>query len=100
MRPDFLFFATEENGEIVTDLIDPHGAFLADALAKLKGLKNYAESHSDKYRQILAVDSVKGELRSLDVKNPDVRRAISEADANDPDCVLKLYSAKFSQVYS
>ena len=37
VRPDFIFFA-EQEGQVVADLVDPHGLHLADALAKLKGL--------------------------------------------------------------
>jgi hypothetical protein len=99
MRPDFLFFAEEDNGEIVVDLIDPHGAFLGDALAKLRGLARYAEEHPHTYRRILSVDQVGSKLRSLDLKSEEVRTAINAADADDPDAVKKLYLAPYGNDY-
>lgn len=78
VRPDFIFFA-EQDSKIVVDIIDPHGFYLADALAKLKGLARYAESHSSFYRRIEAISEAGGNLRMLDLKNSNVREAIREA---------------------
>lgn len=78
VRPDFIFFA-EQDDKIMVDIIDPHGFHLADALPKLQGLAHYAETHSPFYRRIEAVAEVNGILRVLDLTNPDVRQAISEA---------------------
>jgi type III restriction enzyme len=94
MRPDFLFFVKEPDGKVAADIVDPHGAFLGDALAKLRGLADYAETHPDSYRRILSVDKIGGKLRTLDLKNGDVRAAIEGADANDPDAVQKLFAGK------
>lgn len=96
-RPDFLFFAQESGGKIAVDIVDPHGAFLGDALAKLRGLAVYAETHPDTYRRILSVDKIGEKLQALDLKNEDVREAISGADANDPDAVKKLFAGKAGQ---
>ena len=52
IRPDFIFFATLDDGKVVADLVDPHGLHLADALPKLRGLAWYAETHSSAYRRI------------------------------------------------
>ena len=78
VRPDFIFLA-EENGEIVADIIDPHGFHLADALPKLQGLAGYAETHSQVYRRIEAVAETGGRLRVLDLTRADVRQAVMEA---------------------
>jgi type III restriction enzyme len=78
VRPDFIFFA-EQDGKIVADIIDPHGFHLADALPKLQGLARYAETHARFYRRIEAVAEVGGNLRILNLNNPDVRKAIQEA---------------------
>jgi type III restriction enzyme len=78
VRPDFIFFA-EDNGEIVADIIDPHGFHLADALPKLKGLASYAESHCQIYRRIEAVAEAGGKLRVLDLTRVDVRQAVMES---------------------
>jgi hypothetical protein len=99
MRPDFLFYSQEAGGKVAVDIVDPHGAFLGDALAKLRGLAVYAETHPDTYRRILSVDKIGGKLRALDLKNADVREAINGADANDPDAVKNLFAGKFGQDY-
>lgn len=78
VRPDFIVFA-EQNGEIVADIIDPHGFHLADALPKLQGLARYAETHSPIYRRIEAVAATGGNLRVLDLIHAHVRQAFMEA---------------------
>ncbi|GHH50269.1 DEAD/DEAH box helicase [[Pseudomonas] boreopolis] len=78
VRPDFLFFA-EQNGKVVVDLVDPHGLHLADALPKLQGLAQYAETHAGNYRRIESVAAANGKLRALDLTRPEVRKAIAEA---------------------
>ena len=78
VRPDFIFFA-EQDGEIVADIVDPHGFHLADALAKLQGLARYAETHPQFYRRIEAVAETGGNLRMLDLTRADVRQAVMEA---------------------
>jgi type III restriction enzyme len=79
LRPDFLFFAKDANGNVVADIVDPHGIHLADSLAKLKGLARYAATHSAAFRRIVAVAEVRGKLRLLDLKEVDVRKAIENA---------------------
>lgn len=80
LRPDFLFFATTADGEVVADLVDPHGLFLADALPKLRGLARYAETHAGAYRRIESVAEAHGKLRVLDLKNEAVRSAVATAE--------------------
>ena len=80
VRPDFIFFA-EQEGEVVVDIIDPHGFHLADALPKLQGLARYAETHSQVYRRIEAVAETGGKLRVLDLTRAEVRQAVMEADS-------------------
>ena len=78
VRPDFIFFA-EQDGEVVVDLVDPHGVHLADALPKLQGLAVYAESHASFYRRMESVAEAGGKLRVLDLARADVREAIKDA---------------------
>lgn len=78
VRPDFIFFA-KQGGEVVVDIIDPHGFHLADALPKLQGLARYAENHPQNYRRIEAVAETGGMLRVLDLTRADVRKAVTEA---------------------
>lgn len=60
MRPDFLFFSENASGEIVVDIVDPHGDHLADSLPKLRGLADYVEKHGADYDRIEAVAEVDG----------------------------------------
>lgn len=80
LRPDFIFFA-EQDGQVVADIVDPHGLHLADALPKLQGLALYAQNHASAYRRIESVAKVKGSdrLRVLDLKRQEVRDAITAA---------------------
>ena len=79
IRPDFIFFA-EDDGEIVADIVDPHGFHFADALPKLKGLARYAETHGHIYRRIEAVAKAGNKLRVLNLASADVRQAVIEAE--------------------
>jgi len=80
VRPDFIFFA-EQDGKVVTDLVDPHGLHLADALPKLQGLAAYAQEHANAYRRVEAVAEASGKLRVLDLTRADVRQAVLEASS-------------------
>lgn len=79
VRPDFIFFATQADGTVVADIVDPHGLHLADALPKLQGLALYAETHAKAYRRIESVAEVKGKLRVLDLTKEGVRKGIATA---------------------
>lgn len=79
VRPDFIFFATQADGTVVADIVDPHSLHLADALPKLQGLAVYAEAHAKAYRRIESVAEAMGKLRVLDLTNEDVRKGIAEA---------------------
>lgn len=78
VRPDFIFFA-EQDGQVVVDLVDPHGFHLGEALPKLKGLAVYAEAHASAYRRIECAAELGGKLRVLDLTRADVRQAIKDA---------------------
>ncbi len=79
VRPDFVFFAKQQDGTIVADIVDPHGHHLADALPKLQGLAEYAAAHADVYRRVEAVAEVDKKLRVLDLTRADVRLAVAQA---------------------
>lgn len=94
VRPDFIFFAEQPDGKVVADIVDPHSLHLADALPKLQGIARYAETHGENYRQILSVAEAKGKLRSLDLKNSDIRSAIFETTD-----ILQLFSGSLAFDY-
>jgi hypothetical protein len=92
MRPDFIFFATQPDGSIEVDIVDPHGLHLADALPKLLGLALYAEEYGTYYRRIESVAEALGKLRMLDLTSSVVRQAI--ADATDATSLFASSVAK------
>jgi type III restriction enzyme len=81
LRPDFIFFARDDSGDIVADIVDPHGIHLADAIWKLKGLADYAEKYDVEYGRIESIADPEndGKFRLLDLKNLEVREAIRES---------------------
>jgi hypothetical protein len=83
VRPDFIFFATLDDGTVVADLVDPHGTQFSDAIPKLRGLAQYAQTHAMAYRRIEAVAEVNGKLRVLDLTRDDVRAAIGMLQGGD-----------------
>lgn len=78
MRPDFIFF-TEVDAEVMPSIVDPHGAFLGDALPKLKGLADFAEKYGDRFHRIEAIDYSGEALRMLDMKSESVRTEVYKA---------------------
>ena len=88
VRPDFIFFSVQPDGAIAADIVDPHGIHLADSLPKLRGLADYAETHTTVYRRIEVVAKIGDKMRVLDLTDPIVREAVAEA--NDP---TRLYES-------
>lgn len=79
LRPDFLFFARGTGDKIVTDIVDPHGHHLADALPKLRGLADFAEEYGGEFRRIESIAETDGKLRVLDLTRPSVRAEVRSA---------------------
>ena len=80
MCPDFIFFHGD-GGTMKVSIVDPHGPHLADALAKLCGLAEYAVKQGESFHRIESVARVDdGALRVLDLTNPEVRKAIAAAE--------------------
>ena len=78
--PDFLFFHGDSENMKVS-IVDPHGHHLADALPKLRGLAEFATTHSQSFHRIESVAQMKDDtLRVLDLTDPDIRSAATEAD--------------------
>ena len=79
VRPDFLFFTRGSAGEVLVDIVDPHGLHLSDALPKLKGIAQYAATYGEHYRRIEAVTEIDGVYRVLDLTEEDVREKVIES---------------------
>lgn len=79
LYPDFLFAHKVEDG-VAVDIVDPHNPNSADAGPKWRGLAQYAKVHADKFRRVLAVIRTEEKvLVSVDLKNPDVAKAMAKA---------------------
>ena len=55
MYPDFIFFQKTGDGRIIRTIVDPHGDWLGDSVAKLKGYVMYLKDHSDMFGSVLAL---------------------------------------------
>ncbi|WP_267208475.1 hypothetical protein [Corynebacterium sp. Marseille-P8863] len=80
VQPDFVFFLRDGEGSMRASIVDPHGAYLGDALGKLRGLARYAEQYGDRFVRIESVSGADTEsLKVLDLKSEAVRAAVAEA---------------------
>ncbi|MEV8266225.1 hypothetical protein [Microbacterium sp. NPDC076911] len=93
MHPDFLFFH-EIDGEMKASIVDPHGHHLDDAMVKLRGLAEFARDYGDSFHRIESVanGSSGPALRSLDLKNPALQRAILDGART----VVDFYDGEFA----
>lgn len=79
MYPDFIFFQKTKDGKIVRTIVDPHGDWLGDSVAKLKGYVLYLRDHPDMFGSVLAVaDEKSGQYRYLDLMDAKVQDAIEK----------------------
>ncbi|WP_144802363.1 DEAD/DEAH box helicase [Kocuria rhizophila] len=92
LRPDFLFFIDSADG-VKANIVDPHGAWLPDALAKLRGMARFAEIYGDNFHRIESISRIDGKLRVVDFTLPEVRAAVREAI--DADSIYREHAAEF-----
>ncbi|MEK1347732.1 DEAD/DEAH box helicase family protein [Limosilactobacillus fermentum] len=83
MYPDFIFFQRTNDGKIVRTIVDPHGDWLGDSVAKLKGYVAYLRDHPNMFGSVLAVadeaDEKVGKVMKylyLDLMNTEVQNTI------------------------
>lgn len=97
MYPDFIFFQQTSNGDIVRTIVDPHGDWLGDSVAKLKGYTKYLRDHPNMFGSVQAVTDEKGgECRYLDLMLPTVQDAI---DAFTGSSAKELFTGPLSKIY-
>jgi hypothetical protein len=78
LHPDFIVF-TEVGGMIRPSIVDPHGHHLEDAVVKLVGLVEYAETWGSSFLRIDSLAEVNGEMRVLDLQDLAVRETVRAA---------------------
>lgn len=80
MQPDFIFFRVVGD-KVMPSIVDPHGEHLSDALDKLRALADYADKFGDQFLEILSLSGTNADsLKLLNLKDPDTRQAIAQAD--------------------
>ena len=92
LRPDFLFF-TKAAGTVKPSIVDPHGAWLPDALYKLRGMARFAEEHADRFHRLESISRIEGELIVLDFTQEGVRGAVR--NAQDADAAYRLAGVRY-----
>lgn len=96
MYPDLIFFTKKANG-IARVIVDPHGDWLGDSVAKLKGYVAYIKDHPDMFSSVVAVtDEQSGEYRQLDLMIPQVQNAIETFKGNS---AKELFTGSNSKKY-
>jgi hypothetical protein len=77
LQIDFLIVSRRDDGALAASIVDPHGDHLADAKAKLRALAAFADNYGDRFLRIQSVaKAADGSLRSLDLLDADVRKAV------------------------
>ena len=96
MYPDFIFFVNTPKG-VARVIVDPHGDWLGDSVAKLKGYVGYIKDHLDMFVQVLVVADEKGdEYRYLDLMSKDVQDAIEQFEGSS---AKELFTGSLSKKY-
>lgn len=98
MYPDFIFFQQTTSGDIVRTIVDPHGDWLGDSVAKLKGYVKYLRDYPDMFGSVQAVaDERDGECRYLDLMLSDVQDAIDNFTGSS---AKELFTGPLSRMYA
>ncbi|MFW0890989.1 hypothetical protein [Clostridium perfringens] len=97
MYPDFIFFQQLGNGTIVRTIVDPHGDWLGDSVAKLKGYVAYIKDHPGMFGSVQAVTDEKGGVcRYLDLMKENVQNAIENFSGSS---AKELFNGPLSKEY-
>jgi type III restriction enzyme len=89
MYPDLLIFR-RVRGNVLIDILEPHGDHLADHLAKAQGLAKYAQTHGDGFGRIEMIRFVGRKPQRLDLQDEQMRHKVLRA--NTPEQLADLYA--------
>lgn len=96
MYPDFIFFQNVK-GKIIRTIVDPHGDWLGDSIAKLQGYVDYLRDFPAMFGSVLAVaDEANGECRYLELTDAKVQAAIKSFTGNTAKA---LFIGPYSKEY-
>ena len=95
MYPDFLFFRKVGNF-VKCAIIDPHGDWMGDSIARLQGYVMYLKDHPDMFSMVLAVTNEGSGCRYLNLKQADIQDAIMSFTGNTAKI---LFTGSLSKEY-
>ena len=97
LQSDFLIVSRRDDGTLAASIVDPHGDHLADAKAKLRALADFAERYGDRFLRIDSVaKAAEGTLRSLDLRDSEIRRAVRSFEGGK---ISAVYSSEHATPY-
>ena len=97
LQVDFVVVSRRTDGTMAASIVDPPGAYIADARAKLRALADFAELHGDRFIRIVSIaKGDDGSLRALDLLEPGVRTAVRDFDGAK---VTALYDSAVAVPY-
>ena len=94
LAPDFIF-VSRVGGELVADLIDPHGAHLADAVPKLRGLTAYASKHAASFHRVQSIAKFGDTYLMLNHLDEGTRTAIEAYKGADATELFHQHGIKY-----
>ncbi|MGP3924749.1 DEAD/DEAH box helicase [Streptomyces sp. 8N616] len=94
LSPDFIF-VHRVRGELRASLIDPHGTHLADAVPKLQGLAEYAETHKDDFQRIQSVAKVDGSYLMINHQDAATRNAVKAYSGTDAAEIFRIHGSDY-----
>lgn len=95
MYPDFLFFR-KVGDSVKCAIVDPHGDWMGDSIARLQGYVLYLQEHPDMFSMVLAVTDEGDTCRYLDLKQVNVQDAIMSFTGNT---AKTLFTGPLSKEY-
>ena len=97
LQSDFLIVSRRDDGTLAASIVDPHGDHLADAKAKLRALADFTERYGDRFLRIDSVaKAADGTLRSLDLRDPEIRRTVRSFEGGK---ISAVYSSEHATPY-
>lgn len=96
MQPDFIVVSRRDDATLRASIVDRHCDYFEDARNKLVALVDHAEAHGDRFVRIESISKTSSGLRSLDLKNAEVRDLVRGFDGAE---VASLYDSELSALY-
>lgn len=100
IHPDFIFFVRDIDGNIRPTIVDIHGEFLSDTLAKLVGYVNYLREFPSVFAQVLFIGDLGGsELRGINLLRRETQDAVLGYRGVDCQALFRNEKISFPYMY-